>query len=354
MNDDKFPVIRIGDAQIRRGGSVYLIAEASVNHNGQLRTALEMVDAAVLAGANAIKFQAFRAAALVTDDAPAAAYQRAAVHVDTQRAVLEGVELAPEDFVTVAQHCDAAGIEFLATPFGVEELNMLVNMGVRAIKTASSDITNTPLLIAAAETGLPLIVSTGAAEPEEIDAAVSMIEDHGAGRNLVLLHCVSTYPTRTFEANLHRIETLANRYHKPTGFSDHTMSARTGAIAAACGGVVIEKHFTLDRHQTGSDHAFSLEPDQLREYITRVREAETMLGDGSLGMLNGERETRRLTRSSVVADVPIAKGERIKLAKLTVKRPGTGIPPTDLDKVAGRAARVDIPADTQIQWDMLQ
>lgn len=345
----------IGNAVIRPCGTpVYVIAEAGVNHNGDVGAAIAMVDAALAAGANAVKFQAFRASALVTADAAAAQYQREQPNVRTQLDVLRSLELPAETFAAIARHCRDSGIEFLATPFGVDDLKMLVDLGVRAIKIASPDITNNPLLIASAASGLPMIVSTGAAEPEEIDAAVGLIDRHGAGGRLVLLHCVSSYPTREADANLLRVRTLVARYRRPAGFSDHTTSIEIGAIAAAAGASVLEKHFTLDRTLQGPDQAFSLEPAQLAAYVAGVRRAEAALGRGKLRLLDAEREVRQLSRCSVVATWPITKGERIKRDMLTVKRPGTGIPPSELDRVAGRVANIDIPADTLIAWEMLR
>jgi len=347
--------IRIGDAVIRpENAPVYVIAEAGVNHNGDLRNALAMVDAAAAAGANAVKFQAFRASALVTADAATAEYQREQAHARTQLEMLRALELPFEAFASIARHCEKCGVEFLATPFGVDELRMLIDLGARAIKIASPDLTNTPLLIAAAQTRLPIIVSTGAAEPEEIDSAVELLDRRGARNRIVLLHCVSSYPAAAADANLRRIRTLAVRYGRPVGFQRPYDLDRDRRLAAAAGAVVIEKHFTLDHGQEGPDQAFSLEPGQLAEYVAAIRRAEPMLGRGRLGLLDAEREVRNLARCSVVAAAFIGKGERIERDRLTVKRPGTGIPPMNLDGVAGRVAAVDIPADTVMQWGMLQ
>jgi len=347
--------VQIGEAYIGpESGSVFVIAEAGVNHNGDPTTALKMVDAAARAGANAVKFQAFRASALVTAEAPTAAYQEQARSGVSQLDMLRRLELPREAFAEIARHCRRRGIEFLATPFGIDELHMLVDLGVRAIKIASPDLVNVPLLLAAADTNLPILASTGAADAAEIDAAVALLEERGARDRLVLLHCVSSYPTREKDVNLRRIRALAARYHRPVGFSDHTTSVQIGAVAVAGGAVVLEKHFTLDRRQTGPDHGFSLEPPDLARYIAAVRRAEVALGDPDLRVLDVEREVRRVARSSVVAAAPIACGERIAREHLTIKRPGTGIAPAALEAVVGRVAAVDIPADSVIQWEMLR
>lgn len=355
MSDADEAAVSIGDAVIRpAGGPAYVIAEAGVNHNGDLPSALRLVEAAARAGADAVKFQAFRAAALVTADASAAAYQRERSGPATQRELLRALELTAEAFASLQQRCREVGIEFLATPFGPDDLRMLVDLGVRAVKIASPDLANEPLLGAAAATGLPLLLSTGAAEPDEIGRAIDVLASRGARERLILLHCVSSYPTREADAHLRRIRTLAACFGRPTGFSDHTTSVEIGALAVAAGAAVLEKHLTLDRRLPGPDQAFSLEPASFAEYVAGVRRAETALGSGVLGVLDAEREVRRLSRRSVVAAVPIACGERIGAAQLAIKRPGTGIAPADLERVAGRVAAVDIPPDTLIQWEMLR
>lgn len=354
MNGAEEPTVRIGEAVVGAGQPVYVVAEAGVNHNGDLSAACALVEAAKAAGADAVKFQAFRADALVTATADAATYQQQGAKAQTQRELLARVELSPAQFKTIARHCRNLEIEFLATPFGEPELEMLVGLGVRAIKIASPDVTNVPLLRRAASTGLPLIASTGASDLDEIDALVATIDEAGAHDRLILLHCVSSYPAADSEANLRTIQTLAKRHGRPTGFSDHTESVGIGGLAAAAGAVLLEKHFTLDRRQDGPDHAFSLEPAQLREYVRSVRHAEVVLGRGVLCVLQSEWEVRRLTRSSVVSVAAITKGETISAAKIAIKRPGTGIPPGEFDRVVGRVAAVDIPADTPMQWEMLQ
>ncbi len=315
---------------------------------------MALVESAVKAGADAVKFQAFRAADLVTAGAAAAAYQRERSASGTQFDLLRSLELPADAFDALASHCRSLGIEFLATPFGIDDLHMLTDLGMRAVKIASTDITNVPLLTAAAKTGLPLLLSTGAAEPAEIGAAVHLLAELDARQRLVLLHCVSSYPACEADANLRRIRTLARQYRRPVGFSDHTTSVEMGALAVAAGAVVIEKHMTLDRRLAGPDQAFSLEPPAMAAYVAGVRRAEAALGSDTLGVLDAEREVRSIARRSIVAGAFIARGERIDRALLAFKRPGTGIPPTEIDDVIGRVAACDIPADTLIRWEMLR
>jgi N-acetylneuraminate synthase/N,N'-diacetyllegionaminate synthase len=354
--------IQISDFRVGLGERVFVIAEAGVNHDGDVETALRMVDAAAAAGADAVKFQMFRAADLATATAPMAAYQRAATAAyqraatkqTSQREMLSRLELSVEEFARIKRRCDERGILFLATPFGRAEVEQLVAMGAPAIKIASTDLTNVELLDAAAATGLPLIVSTGASTCEEIEESVKHLAPYGAADRLVLLHCVSRYPAPIGSINLRVIRTLREAFGVPAGLSDHTTSTRTGALAVAAGACVLEKHFTLDRGAAGPDHAMSLSADELAAYIAAVREAESSLGDGVIGMNEGEHEVREAARRSVVASVAIAKGTRIARSMLTIKRPGTGIPGARIEEVAGRVAATDIPSDTVLAWDMVQ
>lgn len=363
--------LHIGPRIIGPGHPPYIIAEAGVNHNGSVDTALKMVDAARAVGAHAVKFQAFNATRLASRFAEQAAYQKGSSAAPSQVEMLARLELQPDDFIRIKGHCDNVGIEFLATPFGVEDLRILVDLGVRAIKIASPDIINRPLLEAAAQSGLPILLSTGASEQGEIDQAYRFLcQDQSC--SLVLLHCVSSYPTKLEQANLRRIAALHERYGCPVGFSDHTAEAFTGQLAFGVGANVLEKHFTLDRDQPGPDHAFSQNPEQLAEYINLARQlpppsgdvrgcpacrhgdVERALGSGSLDLSEAEREVRRVSRCSVTAGRDIAAGVLIGRNMLVVKRPGTGITPWRIGEVAGRTAKQDIPADTPITWEMVQ
>ncbi|MCP4246917.1 MAG: hypothetical protein GY778_07695 [bacterium] len=347
------PDIRIGDRTVGNGQPVYVIAEAGVNHDGSVARALEMIDAAAEAGADAVKFQMFTADALVTADAAAAEYQQARAGARTQREMLRRLELGVDDFATLRRRCADRGVEFLATPFGLADLERLVGLEVRAIKLASTDLNNVPLLQAAAETHLPLIVSTGAGEAGEIATAVADLDRWGAVERTVLLHCVSAYPTPWDQANLGAIGELGRRFGRLSGFSDHTASEATGALAVAAGARVIEKHFTLDRNAEGPDHALSLEPGGLAGYVTGVRHAETAMGSGALAVADCEREVRHLARKSVVASTDIAAGQTITANDVTAKRPGGGLEPRAIDQLIGRRAKVAIAADAQFTWEML-
>jgi N,N'-diacetyllegionaminate synthase len=348
------PVVCIGDRAVGCGLPTFVIAEAGVNHNGDLETALRMVDVAALAGADAVKFQVFQADELVTGSAMTAAYQRVGGGTDRQQEMLRRLELPPEDFRRVKQRCEERGVHFLATPFGVSEVALVCALGVPAIKVASTDLTNVPLLEAVVQAELPIIMSTGAATVEEIDQAVKWMGNSGARHRLILLHCVSCYPTPDDAINLRAIREHISRFNLLTGLSDHTTSVRTGAWAVAAGACVLEKHFTLDPLQPGPDHAMSLNPRQLTEYISLVREAEAALGDGAIGLQAEEEDVRMVARRSVVAAVDVRAGTALTSEMLALKRPGTGLSPDELPWLVGRRVIVDIPRDAVISVDMLQ
>jgi N,N'-diacetyllegionaminate synthase len=346
-------IVRIGLRDVGDGCPVLIVAEAGVNHDGSVDKALRLVDVAADAGADVVKFQMFRAAELVTSTAEAAAYQRAG-GASSQRALLARLELSDADFARVVTHCHQRGIMFLATPFGPADVERLVTLGAIALKIASTDLTNPLLLRAAVKTGLPLVVSTGAATAEEILASVARLREWGAGERLVLLHCVSGYPAPLAAANLRAIDALHTAAEAPVGFSDHTESTAIAGWAVAAGACVLEKHFTLDRASPGPDHAMSLGPVELRAYVRAAREAEAALGSGRLGMTAIEADVRRVARRSVVAAMPIKAGTVLTPGLITLKRPAGGIPADEFDRALGRHAVMDIPADTLITWEMLR
>lgn len=343
----------LGERPVGTGAPVLIVAEAGVNHDGSVEKALQMVEAAASVGADVVKFQMFRADDLTTASAPLAEYQKATGAV-SQREMLRRLELSDDDFARVAEYCRVRRIEFLATPFSPRDVDRLVGLGVRAIKIASPDLTNVPLLQHAAQTGLPLIVSTGAALPEEIEATVHRLRRWGVLERVILLHCVSGYPAPLEAANLRAINTLRSRFGVPCGFSDHTRSREVAGWAVAAGACVLEKHFTLDPRAPGPDHAMSLDPVQLGQYIACARRAETALGHGRIGMSSLEADVRTAARKSVVAAEAIPAGTTITGPMLTLKRPGGGIAPERLDEIIGRRAAVDIPADTLLSWEMLR
>lgn len=353
--------VRIGPRRIGAGHATYIIAEAGVNHDGSLDKALALVDAGAAAGADAVKFQIFRAAELASAGAAPAAYQRS-TGARSQRQMLAALELDDGALRRIQERCCQRHVEFLATPFSVADLERLLRLNPAAIKIASGDLTDVPLLTAAARTGLPLIVSTGASTEDEICMAVAGIcsvqrelpaSSDGGGR-LILLHCISAYPTPLEAANLRAIATLRDTLAAPVGFSDHTISTLTGAWAAAAGACVLEKHFTLDRTAGGPDHGMSLDLPGLRDYIGQVRALERALGDGRVGLRGIEDDVRRAARKSIVATRAIAPGTLLSAQMLAARRPGEGIPPSKLAAVIGRRSLVAIEPDTPLQWSMIE
>lgn len=343
----------IGERRIGAGEPTYIIAEAGVNHGGSVETALRLVDIAVEAGADAVKFQVFRAADLATTSARKAAYQSDG-GAESQREMLARLELSDREFRRVRDHCAASGIEFLATPFSQPDSRRVLELGVRAFKIASTDLNNTPLLREIAASGLPMIVSTGAATTSEIRESMSRLFEWGVGKRLILLHCVSSYPTPIEAANLRAIDALRREFGAPCGYSDHTTSTQIGAWAVAAGADILEKHFTYDRSATGPDHAMSLDATGLREYVSQVREVERALGAGLLGMTDLEDDVRAAARKSIVAARPLTAGTVIAENMLVAKRPGGGITPDRIDELLGRKVAVDLPADARLTWEIVQ
>jgi N,N'-diacetyllegionaminate synthase len=347
------PRVSIGRRTIGPGCPAYIIAEAGVNHDGSRERALQLVDAAAEAGADAVKFQVFCASELTTRTAGVAGYQKAA-GARSQQQMLEDLELSDAAFERISAHCRKRSIEFLATPFSATDLERLRFFGVRAIKMASTDLNNSPLQRAAADSGLPMICSTGAATAVEIRTLVKRLRAWGVCDRLVLLHCVSSYPTPLQAANLRAIPALHSEFNVPVGFSDHTTETQTGAWAVSAGACVLEKHLTLDRRASGPDHAMSLTPALLADYIAAVRRAETALGSGSLGMTELEADVRAVARKSVVTARALRAGTVLTPEMLAVKRPAGGIEPDQLQRLIGRKVIANIGRDKLLTWDVIQ
>lgn len=348
------PSITIAGRRVGCGAPTLVIAEAGVCHNGCVETALEMIDVAADAGADAVKFQIFRARDLVTESAPTAKYQRKQSGPKSQRELLEPLELSSADFAKIARRCKKRSILFLATPFGTNDVDRLTKLDVGAIKIASTDLTNDELVDKAIETELPLILSTGAATRDEIHQTIDRLLSADLENRLVVLHCVSCYPTPVESINLGAIRTLGESFDLVTGLSDHTTSVYMGGLAVAAGASVVEKHFTLDRKAAGPDHAMALNPKQLAEYISIVREADEATTPAEIGMTEIEDEVRSIARKSVVATREISAGSVLDATMFAIKRPGTGIAPAQLPELFNRKARVDIPADTLLAWEMVE
>lgn len=330
----------------------YVIAEAGVNHNGSMDLALQLVDAAAEAGADAVKFQTFRAETLVGAGVGKAEYQQRATGSGDQRAMLKSLELSYDDHALLCERCRTRGIEFLSTPFDEDAVEFLVGLGMRRIKIASGELTNRPFIELVASKGLPVMLSTGMAELEEVAEAIEWIRrarPAAIGDNsLVLLHCTSNYPTALVDVNLRAMSTMARTFGVAVGYSDHTAGIDVAPMAVALGAEVIEKHFTLDRTLPGPDHMASLEVPELRTMIESIRSAELVLGDGIKAPRPSEFAVRDLVRRSVAARRELPAGHVLDRADLTCMRPGMGIAPKALDTVVGRVLRRSVQAGALI------
>ncbi len=345
--------ITVNDKKIGPGRPVYIIAEAGVNHNGDLALAEKMIKVAADCGADAIKFQAYKSELLASPGAPLAQYQKKTVKSSrTQRTMLKSFELAPDDFKRLQKKCQDSHIEFLASPFDLESLQMLLDLGVSAVKIASPELTDTPLLEAVAKSRVPALVSTGAATLPEIKSALAVLQS-GKLSDIALFHCVSSYPAPYEFANLRAIVTMRDAFLLPVGYSDHSPGLHIAVAAVGMGALLLEKHFTLDRTLPGPDQALSINPSELHSFVTAVRQVEKALGSGVKEPQEIELNVRESARKSIVAVRAVKKGEKFTRDMLTTKRPATGLAPDMLRKVVGRRAKCDIPADAIITKDMI-
>lgn len=334
---------------------VFVIAEAGVNHNGDLGLALKLCEAAHAAGADAVKFQSFRAEDLVVPGAPTAQYQAQQTGESDQFAMLRKLELSPQQHVTLRDHCNQLGIEFFSTPFSVGAVDMLVALGVRRIKMPSGELTHRALVERAAATRLPLLLSTGMATLDEVREALAWVQSaRGDTRDVTVLHCTSAYPAPDASLNLRAVQTLARELGLPAGYSDHSLGIEASLAAVALGATVIEKHLTLDVALPGPDHAASLEPQAFGEMVRGIRRTSAMLGDGRKEPRPEELDAARVARRSIVAAVDIPAGARIEASMLACRRPASGIAPRDWDAVIGRVAREAVAAGTVLHWAQLQ
>jgi N,N'-diacetyllegionaminate synthase len=340
---------------IKDDASVFVIAEAGVNHNGKIDMALALCDAAHASGADAVKFQTFRARDLVVPGAPTADYQQQQTGQTDQYRMLEQLELTLEMHQRIAAHCKNIGIEFFSTPFSVPAVDMLVGLDVQRLKLSSGELTHKALVMHAAATQLPLLLSTGMANMAEIREALGWIElARGHLRDVVCLHCTSAYPAPDETLHLRAITVMQSELGVPVGYSDHSTGIEAALAAVALGAVVIEKHITLDRQLPGPDHSASLEPAEFGLMVKGIRRVQAMRGRAEKAPQAGERDTAKVARRSVVAAQNIEAGAVITEQMLECRRPATGIEPRDLDRLIGARAKVALAAGTVLQWSQLE
>lgn len=329
--------------------SVYIIAEAGVNHNGSLELAKKLVDKAKDAGADCIKFQTFVAANLTSKSASKAEYQKQQTDSnESQYEMLKKLELSFDEFVQLNEYCKKKDIEFLSTAFDFDSIEFLNSIDMGIWKIPSGEITNLPYLVKIAKLGKPIILSTGMSTMDEIKAAVSILRENGSGE-ITVLHCTTEYPTPYVDVNLKAMNTIKTIFKLPIGYSDHTVGLEISIAAAAMGAVVIEKHFTLDRNMEGPDHKASLEPDELKAMISAIRNVEAAIGDGEKKPVKSEEKNITIARKSIIAKYNIKKGEIFTEDNLTVKRPGNGISPMRWYEVIGQPAKRDFKEDELIE-----
>lgn len=343
----------IAGRRLGRGDPCFVIAEAGVNHNGDTDIALRLIDAAADAGADAVKFQTFSAERLASAAAGMAEYQKRNTGQDIkQLEMLKRLELKEADWPRLLEHCRARGIVFLSSPFDELSADLLDRFDVPAFKIPSGEVTNLPYLAHIARMGRPMIVSTGMASMSEIAAALDTIAAAG-GPPVCLLQCYSDYPSRPQDQNLRVMASLQAAFGVPAGFSDHTEGLTVTVAAVALGACIIEKHFTLDREMAGPDHRMSLEPGELAQLVSAIRDAQAALGDGVKRPQGSELETRIHARKSIVAAVDIGEGEALTGDMLAIRRPGSGLAPSSLPLLIGRRARHAIAAGSLIGLDSL-
>jgi len=342
--------------------SVFIIAEAGVNHNGQADLAFELVLQAKACGADAVKFQSFKAEKLVHPEAKTAEYQKNNTKQDDQLNMLKRLEMSHELHVELFDYCESIGIEFMSTPFDEESANFLMELGMKRIKVPSGEITNLPFLRYLASKKVPLIVSTGMSTMEEVQQAVDTISAHweslgvefNVSEYLTLLHCTSNYPADVSDINLNAMGTMHEVTKLNVGYSDHTLGVEVSIAAVAKGASVIEKHFTLDKSFEGPDHKASLGIDELENLCSAIRNVEMALGSADKKPTSSELPIRQVARRSLFTTRSLAEGEIVKEEDLCSLRPGDGISPAEIDNVVGKVIVKPLAPFERLTWDNVQ
>ena len=332
----------------------FIIAEIGVNHNGDIALAKKLVEAAKKAGADAVKFQTFTAAALVSPGTPKVHYQLNTTSVDeTHYEMLKRLELSKQAHLDLAAYCQVLGIDFISTPYDIQSAAFLEGIGVRFFKTASADLVDLPLQRFIAATGKSVIIATGMATLGEVEHVVNIYVEEG-NTNVVLLHAVSNYPCSDESLNLRAMHTLAQAFSLPVGFSDHSEGYLGAVLSIAMGAKVIEKHFTLDKSMAGPDHKASSTPLEFAELVRNVRRAEQMLGSARKICQPEERQMATVSRKSLTLARDIKTGETLKDLDVQLMRPGSGIDASHISKIVGQKARISLNAGHQLKWSDIE
>lgn len=356
IHKSMFPVgdcpIQIGKLTVGPGYPVVFIAEAGVNHDGSLEKAKKLIDVAVEAKADIVKFQTFKTDKLLVQNLDKCAYQKVGDGGGSYADMIRRLELNEQMHIELMAYCKQKGIMFLSTPFDEESVDMLDELGVEAFKIDSGNLNNPYLVRHIASKQKPIVLSTGMARIGEIDEALQTIYSTGNHR-IILLHCTSNYPPAISDVNLLAMNTIKMQFNTIVGYSDHTPGIPVSLAAVALGACVIEKHFTLDRSAKGPDHLASVEPHELKELIAGIRMISTALGSTQKHPVPAEKAVAQSLRRSVVSLVPIKKGTVITKEMVAIKRPGDGIAPKFFDLIVGRVAQKDIAGDTPLSWDQI-
>jgi N,N'-diacetyllegionaminate synthase len=346
-------IIQLGTKRIADKQPCFIIAEAGVNHNGKLNVAKKLVDAAVSAKADAVKFQTFKAEGVVTDDVGIASYAKKNIGKNLkQLEMIKRYELTYDEFKQLKKYCDQKKILFLSTPHSFDAIDFLEDL-VPAYKFGSGDLTNTPALQYAAQKHKPIILGTGMATLSEVRAAIRTIHATG-NHHIIALHCTTNYPCPLAEVNLRAMLTMQNTLDCLVGYSDHTLGMTVPIMAATLGAVVIEKHFTLDKTLPGPDHKASLEPEELKQLVAAIRNVEKTLGSYAKKPTPSEKEIMKLVRKSIVANQNIKKGAIISKNMLAIKRPGIGLSPTQIEQILAKKTKKSIKKDVIIRLNMVE
>lgn len=347
--------IRIGNKVIGEGHPCFIIAEAGVNHNGSLDLAKQLIDVAEEAGVDAVKFQTFKTEDLILSGIEKATYQKGTTNAsETQTEMLKKLEIDKSFHVELVKYCEEKRVTFLSTCYEKGSLNLLMELGLPAIKIASTDTTNLQFLEQVAKTGKPVILSTGMSSQSEIEQAYRCLKENGC-KELALLKCTSNYPTDPKEVNLRAMGTLKQSFNAIIGFSDHTEGLGASPYAVAMGAKIIEKHFTLDKNLEGPDHQASLSPDELILWVKEIRKVEQMLGNKEILPTKSEKETQKALQKCLVSNVDLKKGDTIARTNIAAKRTGgRGISASELYNVLGLELTRDISQNQPIDWSYLE
>ncbi len=345
--------IKIGNKFVGEKQPCFIIAEAGVNHNGSLKLAKKLIDKAVEAGANAVKFQTFKSEELTTSNADIAKYAKENIGKKIKQIdLIKILELKYDDFITLKKYCDKKKIIFLSSPHSFDAIDFLEKL-VPAYKFGSGDLTNIPSLRYAAKKGKPIILGTGMSTLKEVKQSINVVKSQ-ANKKIVLLHCTTNYPCSLDEVNLNAMKTIKEKTGCLVGYSDHTQGTLVPIMAVAMGACIIEKHFTLNKKMKGPDHKASMEPDELKQMVIDIRNAEKALGSPDKKPTSSEKDIMKLVRKSIVAKKDIKKGKIITKDMLSIKRPGTGLDPVYIDNIIGKKTKCNISKDEVLHKNMVE